>query len=464
MVVIQIDGMNKDIDDGSALVHIIGGHLADIVQKGQNLRLGQRDLLIFLNSELRLQLRLFCHALVESIRQHFHGLPLLDGFPEILNGRVRLSDRLFQRLGCQVVRAFGTLLSHLLGNKPYLLLGQHFQALIDHTVLNVRLTDDLLVALFPAGILAHIVVILPAGLAGATVAHHHFLAVSAEQLCGQQVFALAVSSGRRIFVLVHHRLHPVKQVIVQNARHSTGCFLSFVKIDADITLVAEQMTEAVGAEFLAEGGLDPAPFQISDDLRFRLAAGVALINLTDNGGFLLIHIEPPLGIDLEAQAGIAAVRQALFGIDGHTPMDLLRKLHGIIFRHTFQNALHQDAGSVVRNILLGRQHPDTVLFQLRLVDGTVIAVSSKAVQLIYQNALKGVPVAVGDHPLKFGTVVRGAADGSIDILSDNGIMIRLRIFIAHLELSFNGLLRLAVAGKAGVNDYIHTESSSPILL
>ena len=145
-------------------------------------------------------------------------------------------------------------------------------------------------------------------------------------------------------------------------------------------------------------------------------------------------------------------------------MDLLRKLHGIIFRHTFQNALHQDTGSVVRNILLGRQHPDTVLFQLRLVDGTVIAVAGKAVQLIYQNALKGVLVAVGDHPLKFGTVVRGAADGSIDIFSDNGIMIRLRIFIAHLELSFNGLLRLAVAGKAGVNDYIHTESSSPILL
>lgn len=54
------------------------------------------------------------------------------------------------------------------------------------------------------------------------------------------------------------------------------------QIDADITLVAEQVAEAVGAEFLAEGGLDPAPFQIPDDLRFRLAAGVAPINLTDN--------------------------------------------------------------------------------------------------------------------------------------------------------------------------------------
>ena len=88
---------------------------------------------------------------------------------------------------------------------------------------------------------------------------------------------------------------------------TAGCFLSFVKIDADITLVAEQVAETVGTKFLSERGLDPAPFQISDDLRFRLAAGVALINLTDNGGFLLIHIEPPLGINLEAQAGSAAV-------------------------------------------------------------------------------------------------------------------------------------------------------------
>ena len=210
MIVIQVDGLNKDVDDGSALVHIVGGHLADIVQKGQNLCLRQRDLLVFLDGELRLQLRLFRHALVESIRQHLHGPPPLNGFPEIFNGRIRLSDRLFQRLGGKVVRAFGALLGHLLGNKADFLLGQHFQTLVDHTVLDIRLADDLLGTLFPAGIFAHIVVILPAGLAGAAVAHHHFLAVSAEQLCGQQVFALAVSSSRRIFVFVHQRLHPVK--------------------------------------------------------------------------------------------------------------------------------------------------------------------------------------------------------------------------------------------------------------
>ena len=165
MVVIQIDGMNKDVNDGSVLVYIVGGHLTDIVQKRQNLCLRQRDLLVFLDGELRLQLRLFRHALVESIRQHLHGLHLLNGFPEIFNGRIRLSDRLFQHLGGQVIRAFGALLSHLLGNEADFLLGQHFQTLVDHTVLDIRLADDLFAALFPAGVFAHIVVILPAGLA-----------------------------------------------------------------------------------------------------------------------------------------------------------------------------------------------------------------------------------------------------------------------------------------------------------
>lgn len=34
MVIIQIDGMNKDIDDGPAFIYIVRGHFTDIVQKG----------------------------------------------------------------------------------------------------------------------------------------------------------------------------------------------------------------------------------------------------------------------------------------------------------------------------------------------------------------------------------------------------------------------------------------------
>ena len=79
--------MNKDIDDSSALVYIIGGHLADIVQKGQNLRLGQRDLLVFLNSELREGQYNDAQGEVQDYRPVW----LLDGSVYWQNDRVRVS-------------------------------------------------------------------------------------------------------------------------------------------------------------------------------------------------------------------------------------------------------------------------------------------------------------------------------------------------------------------------------------
>lgn len=51
-----------------------------------------------------------------------------------------------------------------------------------------------------------------------------------------------------------------------------------------------------------------------------------------------------------------------------------------------------------------------------------------------------------------------------DSISSSGILSMLNGFLLALMMSLNGLLGLAVAGKAGVNDYIHTESSSRIIV
>ena len=40
VIIIQINRMNKDIDNGSVLVYIVRKHIADIVKKSVNLRLG----------------------------------------------------------------------------------------------------------------------------------------------------------------------------------------------------------------------------------------------------------------------------------------------------------------------------------------------------------------------------------------------------------------------------------------
>ena len=67
-----------------------------------------------------------------------------------------------------------------------------------------------------------------------------------------------------------------------------------------------------------------------------------------------------------------------------------------------------------------------------------------------------------EAPVSPSNAVSISSSGILSML--NGFLLALMMRVAHLELSLNGLLRLAVAGKAGVNDYIHTESSSPIFI
>ena len=58
--------------------------------------------------------------------------------------------------------------------------------------------------------------------------------------------------------------------------------------------------------------------------------------------------------------------------------------------------------------------------------------------------------AVLDHALKIWTQVVGARHGTVDICSDDQDVVRLGILPANAELTFNGLLRLAVARISSV--------------
>ena len=69
-----------------------------------------------------------------------------------------------------------------------------------------------------------------------------------------------------------------------------------------------------------------------------------------------------------------------------------------------------DGAVVVRDIFEMYASGKTVLFQLGLVDGAIIAVPGKAVKLIDKNALKNMLVAVSNHALELGPAVRCAAN------------------------------------------------------
>ena len=197
-----------------------------------------------------------------------------------------------------------------------------------------------------------------------------------------------------------------------------------------------------------------------DDLGFGFAVCVSLIDFTDDGSLIRINIKSSVRSNLKAEPRVAAVGQTFFGVDFYSAPYLLRKLGGVILRHALEYAFHQNAGSIVRDILFCGQDTDAVLFQLCFVDRTVVPVSRKTVKLINEDTLKCVFVAVGNHFLELCAVICCAADGAVDIFADHRVPVCCGKFIADLELPFNGLLRLRMAGKAGINYYIHGVSSA----
>ena len=81
MLIVKIDGMYKDIHDGSAFVDIIQGHIADIIKEGEYLCFRKADTFVLLNGELFLQRFFFSLTLVKAFCQHWNGLSLFDTSP-----------------------------------------------------------------------------------------------------------------------------------------------------------------------------------------------------------------------------------------------------------------------------------------------------------------------------------------------------------------------------------------------
>ena len=70
------------------------------------------------------------------------------------------------------------------------------------------------------------------------------------------------------------------------------------------------------------------------------------------------------------------------------------------------------------------------------------------------DRLKLALFSAADHALEIWPGVFGAGQGAVDVLADDFIIVFLRPGVAVVELALDGLLRLAVAGIAGVYDGI----------
>ena len=159
----------------------------------------------------------------------------------------------------------------------------------------------------------------------------------------------------------------------------------------------------------------------------------------------------PLGIQRIAKGSTATIAAAFQDVLGLSTHDLLGKVSGIILGITFQHRFQNDAFRSFGDDLRCRHKLDTVLLQLGLVPGTVVAVSGKAVKFPDQNDVEQLLVAVFYHLLELRAVVRLGRDSTVDIVLDDGDAVLLSIRRAFTNLPFNGRFALAVRRIAGVD-------------
>ena len=112
--------------------------------------------------------------------------------------------------------------------------------------------------------------------------------------------------------------------------------------------------QAVFVELASQRSCDLAAVQVADNIGNSFTGSIAMEDFADDLRLVLIHIKPTVGIHFLSQSGVAAVGQTLLCIDLHTAMDFLRKLHGIILRHAFQNTFNENTGGIVRDIFFCR--------------------------------------------------------------------------------------------------------------
>ena len=157
-----------------------------------------------------------------------------------------------------------------------------------------------------------------------------------------------------------------------------------------------------------------------------------------------VNVELPLRIQRVAKGSTATIAAAFQDVLGLSAHDLLGKVCRIILGITFQHRFQNDAFRPLGDDLGGRHELDTVLLQLGLVPGTVVAVPGKAVKLPDQHDIKQLLVAVFYHLLELRAIVRLGRDSTVNVVLDDGDAILFRIGRALPNLTFDGFFALVI--------------------
>ena len=328
--------------------------------------------------------------------------------------------------------------------------------LVDHQIFQPLFADSFFLAalvLFGSG--TFIIAVDFTCPACAAFAKHQCPTVAAEQLGGEQIVVLCLSTGRGFLIFGDLLLHILKQFQRNDGRDS-------IRYDhipelqfSDVPPVLEHMFDAVISKRTTHRVLNAVFIQPIPDLLHGGAFIVLLERFHHERRGERVNVELPLGIQRVAKGSTTTVAAAFQDVLSLSTHDLFGKVSGIILGIAFQHRFQNDTLRPLGDDLGGRHELDTVLLQLSLVPGAVVAVPGKTVELPDQHDIKQLFVAVLDHLLELRAVVRFCRNGTVDIVLDDGDAVLFGISRTFTNLAFDGFFTLVVRGIAGIDHSGH---------
>ena len=314
------------------------------------------------HKKLKGQFLMLFLLLCNPVSNNINGLSTLQGLQQIFCGLLIFCKQFFKPPCVAVVALSFTEVNNFSGNRTDIVWGQEIPQSVDHQIFYVLFSNRLFVTGFvPAVGHTLIIVIFPLCLTRPTDTSHGGLTVSTEQFCGKEIIYFSLRSCGGFFVFLHNALCLPKQIFINDAGESIRNFLIPVCIYPYVSLVSQNAVDTVLVEFIPVGCFDLIGIEIADNISHCRASHIHLKNVNDDWRGKWVNHNPFI-FCFEAKRQIAASRKALLSVNVHSPFDFLSQLYTVIFSHPLQNSFHQYAACIVRNILTGRQHTDSILF------------------------------------------------------------------------------------------------------
>ena len=285
----------------------------------------------------------------------------------------------------------------------------------------------------------------------AALAKHQRPTVAAEQLGGEQIIVLCLSPGRGFLVFQHLLLHTVEKFQRHDGRnciwHDHVPEFQF----SDVPPILEHVFDTVISKRTAHRIFDTIFIQPVPNLFHCKTIPVLPERFQHKRRGKRVNVKFPLRIQRIAKCSTTTVAASFQDVLRLSADNLFSKVGRVVLRIALQHRFQNDALRSFGDDLGGRHKLDTVLLELGLIPGTVVAVPGKTVQLPDQHNVKQLLVAVLNHLLELRAVVRFGGDSTVDVVLDYRNAVLLGIGGTFPNLTLNRFFTLVVTGIAGVD-------------